>query len=167
MTVVRTTLPPDMETEEMLSRYLEEDLDHDERAVVETLLQERPDIRAELESLRQTLSLMQRLPSLEAPSDFVQKVKRKVRRQKRTRVDQQPQFRMPYEILGIIVVILMLVLYLLIQQHDTSSSKKPMPQPRASLQPRPPAPAASRDRFVPKTNTTAPTSKPFSSPSSP
>jgi hypothetical protein len=118
-----------MDTEEMLSRYLEEDLDQDERVAVEALLKEQPEIRAELEGLRQTLSLMQRLPPLEAPPDFVQQVKRKVRRQKRIRIDQQPQFRTPYEILGIILVILMLVLYLLIQQHDTPPPKPPTSKP--------------------------------------
>ncbi|MCB9640180.1 MAG: hypothetical protein H6727_14895 [Myxococcales bacterium] len=131
MTVVHTPVQPDAETEEMLSRYLEEDLDADERAAVEVLLEERPEVRAELESLRQTLSLMQRMPTIEAPPDFVQKVKRKVRRQKRIRVDQQHQFRMPYEILGVIVVILMFVLYMLVQQHGGDAKKNPTPSPKA------------------------------------
>ena len=55
---------------ELLSPYLDGAVTAAERAQVENALAQSPELRAELDSLRQTVQLMQSLPRVPAPRPF-------------------------------------------------------------------------------------------------
>ncbi|MGQ9889520.1 MAG: anti-sigma factor family protein, partial [Aggregatilineales bacterium] len=55
---------------EQLSAYLDGALSERERATLEVHLQAEPALRAELDSLRQTVALVRGLPRLQAPRSF-------------------------------------------------------------------------------------------------
>jgi len=55
---------------ELLSAYIDGELNDSERAALETRLQSEVDLRRELATLRQTVTLVSQLPKLKAPRDF-------------------------------------------------------------------------------------------------
>lgn len=55
---------------ELLSAYIDEMLEDDERSALEARLQREPDLRQALTALRQTVALVKGLPALRAPRDF-------------------------------------------------------------------------------------------------
>ena len=55
---------------ELLSAYLDGTLSDSERSTLEARLQAEPDLRRELEALRQTVTLVKALPTLKAPRNF-------------------------------------------------------------------------------------------------
>jgi len=55
---------------ELLSAYIDEMLTAEERSALETRLQNEPTLRRELTALRQTVVLVQQLPTLKAPRNF-------------------------------------------------------------------------------------------------
>lgn len=57
--------------DERLSAYLDDELTPQERRRLEAQLAEDPDLRAELEALRNTVSLVRDLPSVPAPRNFI------------------------------------------------------------------------------------------------
>jgi anti-sigma factor RsiW len=64
------TPPPDDQAFELLSAYLDDALPTAERADLEARLTTDPTLRAELQALRETVTLLQALPPLQAPRDF-------------------------------------------------------------------------------------------------
>jgi hypothetical protein len=56
---------------ELLSAYLDGALSDSERSTLEARLQAEPDLRRELETLRQTVMLVKGLPTLKAPRNFI------------------------------------------------------------------------------------------------
>lgn len=56
---------------ELLSAYIDEMLEDEERRTVETRLQIEPDLRREFAALRRTIALVQQLPVLRAPRNFM------------------------------------------------------------------------------------------------
>lgn len=55
---------------ELLSAYLDGELTTAERSALDARLQAEPELRRELDSLRQTVSLIRALPSMKAPRDY-------------------------------------------------------------------------------------------------
>lgn len=55
---------------ELLSAYIDEMLEEDERRMLEARLQTEPLLRRELAALRQTVTLLNHLPTLQAPRNF-------------------------------------------------------------------------------------------------
>ena len=61
---------PDDQAFELLSAYIDDALPAAERADLEARLTTDPTLRAELQALRETVTLLQALPTLKAPRDF-------------------------------------------------------------------------------------------------
>jgi len=57
--------------DELLSAYLDGELDERERQALESRLSEEPVLRAELRAMHQTVSLMRELPHVAAPRNFI------------------------------------------------------------------------------------------------
>ena len=55
---------------ELLSAYMDNQLDAEQRSVLEARLAAEPDLRRELRSLQQTVALVREMPTLRAPRDF-------------------------------------------------------------------------------------------------
>lgn len=66
--------------DELLSRYLDDELDSEERERVESHLAQDAESRKQLEALRHTLDILHRMKPIEAPSDFSKKMQRRARR---------------------------------------------------------------------------------------
>lgn len=105
------------EKDELLSRYLEGDLADDEAQAIEEQLQEDEGYQRDLDILRRTLDLMGQMPAVEAPDDFVQKIRQRVRRfrHKRRFEAHNAGFRGTYVMWVGFVVAIVMILYLIAQ----------------------------------------------------
>ena len=105
------------ETNELLSRYLEGDLDENQQEEVQHLLEDEA-YREDLDFLKRTLSCLGQMSTVEAPPDFAKKVRHRVRRvriKRRMKENQQNKFFQSYGLLVGIVVAIAVVLYLMFQ----------------------------------------------------
>jgi anti-sigma factor RsiW len=106
------------EAKDLMSAYLDEQLDADETAAFEDYLAERPDAREELEELRRVMALVSKLPSVEASPEFFDDLSRKLRRRQRNeQVDggRLALVALPFQVLSILVILAVAALYMMAQ----------------------------------------------------
>jgi anti-sigma factor RsiW len=100
---------------ELLSAYLDAELDAEQSAKVESFLKEHPEADEELSQLREVIALVSNLPSVGAPDDFYENLAKKLRR-KHKRTQQATVWGLlwtPFQVLSILVVLAIATLFLM------------------------------------------------------
>lgn len=107
-------------TDELLSQYLERELDDESASELGALLAQDTDTREELDFLREMVDNLGQLKEIEAPPQFVQQVRRRVRRQRKLeQAKEEFQFRPPYEVIAVLIVAAIAVLFFLLNSPPT------------------------------------------------
>jgi anti-sigma factor RsiW len=104
----------------LFNAYFEDDLDPEDRLAFEERLDDDPEFRREFDSFSDMMSGLHELPFEFAPDDFVERVQTRVRTRSRGRFfNEQPgalyRYRIPYEIIAIVMIIVMAGSYLLME----------------------------------------------------
>lgn len=101
---------------ELLSEYLDGELEPADREALEARLAEDPVLRADLEALRRTLSALGALPEEPPPEDFLIKVKEKLKRQRKSPLDVSfgMERKIPFEAVSMVLIGILLGLYLIL-----------------------------------------------------
>lgn len=101
---------------ELLSEYLDGELEPEERAALEEHLAGDKVLRDELDALRQTLHVLTALPQETPPEDFLQKVRTKLKRQRKSVLDVSfgMERKIPFEAVSMVLIGILLALYLLL-----------------------------------------------------
>ena len=142
---------------ERLSDYLEGELTPEEKAEIDAELDRDPALQAELEELRRTLELLGRLPAVEVPDDFLQQVRQKIRRQRKSPFDIAFGLdrKIPFEAISMVLIGILLTLYLLLVVLPRERTDDLVSDPTKSIQTdagvkdaRPPMPAHRARRDV-------------------
>lgn len=112
---------PKESSAEMISAYLDAELDADEAQAFESMLAESPAVREEFEDLQKVVSLMGGLQDIEAPEDFVEKLNRRLRRRQMLQPQTASKFALialPFQVLSIIVILVVAALYMMAELDD-------------------------------------------------
>jgi anti-sigma factor RsiW len=109
--------------EELMSAYLDRELDEEESAAFEAQLAASPEAQEELAELQQMLQLVKGLPEVEAPADFYEKVAKKIRRRKLLEGDLPVFVTLPFQVLSVIVVLAIAVVYTMIHLDRDPAAK--------------------------------------------
>ena len=132
-------MAPKESSAEMLSAYLDEELEDGERKELESFLRESPEAQEELEDLRRMVSLVGNLPAIEAPDDFYEKLSKRLRRKQMLQPDGPllTLISLPFQVLSILVILAVAALYMMaqleqtpttIEKHDAVSSPQEAPE---------------------------------------
>ena len=113
---------------ELMTAYLDAELGEEEVEEFERHLAESPEARAELEDLRKMMQLVRALPEVDAPSDFYEKVSRKLRRRAILDPDAlaSSAITLPFQVLSILVVLTAAALYMMAQLDDRPAAIEPV-----------------------------------------
>ncbi|MEZ4379981.1 MAG: zf-HC2 domain-containing protein [Nannocystaceae bacterium] len=109
--------------DELMSAYLDRELDEEESAAFEAQLAASPEAQEELAELQQMLQLVKGLPEVEAPPDFYEKVAKKIRRRKLLEGDLPVFITLPFQVLSVIVVLAIAVVYTMIHLDRDPAAK--------------------------------------------
>jgi anti-sigma factor RsiW len=109
--------PKQSSSAELMSAYLDEELEASEAEAFESYLAESPDAQAELEDLRRVMTLVAGLPDVEAPEDFYEKLSRKLRRKQLLAPEGAVLglVSLPFQVLSIVVILTVAALYMMAQ----------------------------------------------------
>lgn len=127
---------------EMMSAYLDEELDASEAEAFESFLAASPDAQEELEDLRRMMTLVSGLSPVEAPEDFYEKLSRKLRRKQFLAPDGVllGLVSLPFQVLSILVILTVAAIYMMAQLEQAPRAIEADPAaesaPDAPLQPR-------------------------------
>jgi anti-sigma factor RsiW len=100
---------------DLMTAYLDEELAPEDAAAFESLLEQDPAARSQLEDLRKVLELVAKLPVVEAPAGFADRVARKVRRRRIL----SPEgvlgglVSIPFQVISVVVVLAVAALYMM------------------------------------------------------
>ncbi len=102
---------------DLMSAYLDDELDAEETAQFEAFLESSAEAREEMEHLRRMLTVVSQLDDVQAPPDFLEQVARKVRRRRILGADGLvlSLISLPFQVLSIIVILAIAVTYMLVQ----------------------------------------------------
>lgn len=102
---------------ELMSAYLDAELGDRESEAFEDFLEQDPAAKQELAELRQVVALMGKLPTVEAPEDFGDKVQRRLKRQRLVRAEGATisLLSVPFQVLSILVILAIAALYMMAQ----------------------------------------------------
>jgi anti-sigma factor RsiW len=110
---------------DMVSAYLDDELEPDDAKAFEDLLESSPEVQEELADLRKVISLVSGLGEVEAPEDFYEKLNRRIRR----RQIMEPQtgsklalIAVPLQILSMIVILTVAALYMMSELDSAPAS---------------------------------------------
>lgn len=137
---------PETDNEALLSAYLDEELDPEEKSRVDALLATSPEVQKELSGLQNVLRLVKSLPEEQAPPDFYEKVAKKIRRRNLLRGEWLVALSLPFQILSVLVILAVAVVYLMLHlDGDIARGKleRDPTVPGAKKDPAPEAPAPS------------------------
>ena len=101
---------------ELMTAYLDEQLDPADAEAFETLLESSPKVREEIDDLKRMLEIVSELAPVEAPPDFLEKVSRRLRR--RRPPGEQLLFTLvslPFQVLSILIILTIAATYLMIE----------------------------------------------------
>ncbi len=116
---------------ELMSAYLDAELDASESEAFESFLAESPEAQAELEDLRKIVQLVSSLPEVEAPDDFYEKLNRRLRR-KQLLADGRvvSLMSLPFHVLSIIVILTVAALYMMaeLERRPQSIERDEVPE---------------------------------------
>jgi anti-sigma factor RsiW len=109
--------PPNDNSAERMTAYLDAELDATEAREFEEFLDESPEAREELEDLRKVMKLVGSLGDVEAPPDFAEKVTRKIRR--RAMLDPTSGLlglvTLPFQVICIVIILVIGALNMMAQ----------------------------------------------------
>ncbi|HWB78318.1 MAG TPA: hypothetical protein VG755_25305 [Nannocystaceae bacterium] len=108
------------ESSELMSAYLDAELDAAEAEAFEKYLDESPEARSELEDLRKLMKLVGSLQPVEAPHDFAEKLSRRLRRRQGLHRDQGllALVTLPFQVICIIVILTIAAVHMMAQLQE-------------------------------------------------
>jgi anti-sigma factor RsiW len=109
--------------DELMSAYLDEELDAEGKRKLEAMLASSPEAQRELDGLQSLLRLVKNLPEEQAPPDFYEKVAKKIRRRKWLRGEYLIALSLPFQILNVLVILAVAVVYMMLHL-DTDAGKR-------------------------------------------
>jgi anti-sigma factor RsiW len=117
-------MTPKESSAEMLSAYLDEELEEGEREEIESFLRDSPEAQEELDDLRRIVSLVGNLPRVEAPEDFYEKLSKRLRRKQLLQPDSPllTLISLPFQVLSILVILAVAALYMMAQLEATPTT---------------------------------------------
>jgi ferric-dicitrate binding protein FerR (iron transport regulator) len=115
---------------ELMSAYLDAELDKDSVEAFESMLEESEEARQELEDLRKVVALVGGLPKVDAPEDFYEKLNRRLRRRQLLAPEAASKLAMiaiPFQVLSIIVILVVAALYMMaeLERRPTTLERDP------------------------------------------
>lgn len=129
--------PSREERAELMSAYLDAELEPEQAQAFEAYLASSPEAQAELEELRKMLTLVGTLSKAAAPEDFYEKLSRRLRR--RTLLAPENSWltsvALPFQVLSIVVILVVAGLYMMAQLETRPgelSRETPPPLPETS-----------------------------------
>jgi len=134
---------PKESSAELMSAYLDAELDPAESEAFESFLAESPEAQKELEELRAVMQLVGKLEPVRAPADFSEKVARKIRRRQAFERDGGllGVFTLPFQVVCIIVILTVAAMYMMAQLDQQPQKVERDPASRTSDdEPLPPVP---------------------------
>ncbi len=104
-------------TAELMTAYLDDELDEAQAEHVRSLLESSPEVAEEMDGLQTLLAVVATLPEVAAPPDFYEGVDRKLRRRKLWSGESLASglVSMPFQVVSIIVIIAVAAAYMLLQ----------------------------------------------------
>jgi anti-sigma factor RsiW len=110
-------MPSPEQSAELMSAYLDAELDGSEAEAFDSMLADSPELASELEDLRKVMQLVSALPEVHAPEDFADKVARRLRRRQMLAPDGAllGLISLPFQVLSIIVILTAAALYMMAQ----------------------------------------------------
>jgi anti-sigma factor RsiW len=123
---------------ELMSAYLDAELDEAESEAVQSMLEQSAEARAELEELRKVVALVSGLPPVEAPEDFVDKLNRRIKRKQVLQPEAASKFAaiaMPFQVLSITVILVVAALYMMAELDRKPASLERDPNVTAPAEP--------------------------------
>ncbi|MEM6293404.1 MAG: hypothetical protein AAGA54_19180 [Myxococcota bacterium] len=108
--------PPSETGTDLVSAYLDDELEGQDVAAFEDLLESSPEVQEELEDLRKVISLVGGLGKVEAPEDFYEKLNRRIRRRQLLQPQTSSKLAMiavPFQVLSILVILTVAALYMM------------------------------------------------------
>lgn len=123
--------PPKSEGVELMTAYVDGELDPTEAEELESYLADSPEAKAELDELRQVVHLVGKLPTVEAPGDFYDKISRRLKRRQLLRGDSVifNLISLPFQVLSILVILAVAALYMLAQLEQAPQGEALEPDP--------------------------------------
>lgn len=130
--------PETHNAEELMSDFLDKQLDEAGEAELKEMLARSPEAEEELGALQNMLKLVKNLPEVQAPPDFYEKVAKKIRRRKWLSSDYLIALSLPFQILNVLVILAVAVVYMMLhldgdagrgklERDPTVQTKKPPP----------------------------------------
>jgi len=110
--------------DELMSDFLDRQLDAEGEAELKELLARSPDAERELGALQNMLRLVKNLPEVQAPPDFYEKVAKKIRRRRWLRGDYLIALSLPFQILNVLVILAVAVVYMMLHLDGDASRGK-------------------------------------------
>lgn len=134
--------------QELLSDYLDEELSGETLVELEQHLESCDECQAELESLRDTVSVLGGLKPAEPSPDFLQQVNQKLRRRSKSAFDFSFGLdrKIPFEAVSMVLLGILLALYLLLvvlprERVDPDPPPRVRPDAGAPMNPGPSVPS--------------------------
>ena len=130
---------PKESSAELMTAYLDAELDPAESEAFESFLADSPEAQRELEDLRLMVQLVGKLEPALAPPDFYEKLNRKIRRRQAFERDSGllGLLTLPFQVVCIIVILTVAAMYMMAQLDEQPQSVERDP---ASLADDAPAP---------------------------
>jgi anti-sigma factor RsiW len=118
---------PDQNSAELMTAYLDAELDAAESEAFESFLAESPEAQKELEDLRKVVQLVGKLERVQAPHDFYEKLSRKIRRRQAFERDSGllGLLTLPFQVICIVVILTVAALYMMAQLDAQPQSVEP------------------------------------------
>lgn len=131
---------PETNDDRTMSAYLDEDLSPEARAKVDALLEQSPEAKADLESLRSMIRVVASLDSPHAPDNFLDKLDRRIRRRRNAISDRlaNSMISLPLQLLCILVILVGATIKLM----SVIEESRPAVEPSSAVQAQQPSPSA-------------------------
>ncbi len=119
-------MPAEDQSAELMSAYLDQELDEGEAARFEAFLADSPEAQQEMSELQMMLAAVSQLGMVTAPEDFYEKLDRKLRRRKLLSADglASSLVSTPFQVLSILVILAIAVSYMMLQLDDAARIEK-------------------------------------------
>jgi anti-sigma factor RsiW len=135
---------PKESSAELMSAYIDAELDAAEAEAFESFLAETPEAQKELEDLRKMVELVSALQRVQAPPDFYEKLSRKLRRRAAFERDSGllGLLTLPFQVICIVVILTVAALYMMaeLDQQPQSIERDPASVPADDDAPKPVVP---------------------------
>ena len=127
---------PQQNSAELMSAYLDAELDPAATEEFERFLADSPEAQEQLADMRKLLHLMGGLASVQAPAGFAEKVGRKIRRQEAFSNDAglMGLVTVPFQVISVIVILTVAAMYMLAQLDEKPRGVERVEPTEAELQ---------------------------------